>query len=156
MYNSRTLRQVIDGALSSDRAYAALSTGLGIIGILLTAAGLFGLLHYTVNQRTREFGLRIALGAKPAEIHKILLLESLRIAAWGIPIGVILLWAAAWSVRSLVLGITPLNPFIYLISAIALLGLMLLATLPPARRAGIICSHGMPCGASRMGWIIRA
>ena len=136
LHSSTTWRQLMDGALSWDRALAALTTGAGIIGILLTAAGLIGLLHYTVNRRTREFGLRIALGAKSVEIHRIVLRESLHIAACGIPIGLVLLGAAAWSVRSLVLGITPLNPFIYLVSMAALLGLMLLAAWFPARRAG--------------------
>ena len=135
IYSTGTLRQQMDEALSTDRAMASVSGGLGIFGVLLTAAGLFGVLQYTVSRRTREFGLRMALGAGADEIQRLVLAESLRMAAWGVPFGVALLGAAGWSVRSWLLGITPLNPLVYVVSVAAVLALTVAAAWLPAARA---------------------
>jgi len=135
IYSTQTLRQQLDEALSQDTMMAALSSGLGIFGILLTAAGLFGVLQYSVARRTRELGLRMAMGARPVEIQRLILGESLRIAAWGIPLGLGLLAVAGWYARSLVLGVSPLDPRIYLLSAAAVLAITMLAAWLPARRA---------------------
>ena len=131
----KTLRQHMHQALSGDRAMAAVVTGLGVFSLLLTSAGLFGVIQYLVNRRTREIGLRVALGARSREIQRMVLAESLRMAAWGIPIGLALLAAAAWSVRALVLGVTPANPLTYLASAGATVAVALAAAWMPARRA---------------------
>ena len=104
-------------------------------GVLLNAAGLFGVMQYSVARRTRELGLRMALGARPGEIQRLVLGESLRMAAWGMPFGLGLLALASWYARSLVLGISPLDPRIYVLSAAAVLALTLLAGWLPARRA---------------------
>jgi predicted permease len=135
VYAAGTLRQQLDQALSEDTILASIASGLGVFGILLTAAGLFGVLQYSVNRRTRELGVRMAMGARPGEIERLILGESLRLAAWGIPIGMALLGTAAWYARSLVLDVSPLDPRIYLLSAAAVLTLTLLAAWLPARRA---------------------
>lgn len=135
IYSSQTLKHQMDAALSPDRLMASVAGGLGIFGVLLTAAGLFGVLQYAVSRRTREFGLRIALGARRGEIQRMVLSEALRIAAWGVPIGLILLGSAGWGVRSWLLGITPLNPLVYLFSTVAVLALTLMAAWLPAVRA---------------------
>ena len=113
--------------------------------MVLTGAGLFGVLIYAVSRRTREFGLRMALGARPAEIQRMVLTESLRIAAWGIPIGLMLLAGAGSYMRSWLLGITPANPIVYVASAAAVLALTLLAAWAPAVRA----THVDPMAALR-------
>jgi predicted permease len=135
VYSSVTLRQQMDEALSQDRTMASVAGGLGIFGVLLTAAGLFGVLQYAVNQRTRELGLRMALGARSVEIQRMVLSESVRIAAWGIPIGLMMLGGAGWAVRSWLLGVTPLNPLVYVCSAAGVLALTLIAAWLPAVRA---------------------
>jgi ABC-type antimicrobial peptide transport system permease subunit len=135
IYSSQTLQHQRDEALSQDRLMASAAGGLGIFGVLLTAAGLFGVLQYAVSRRTREFGLRMALGARPSEIQRMILAESLRIAAWGVPIGLLLLGGAGWSVRSSLLGITPLNPLVYLCSTLAVVMLTVMAAWLPAVRA---------------------
>jgi hypothetical protein len=135
IFEAGTLRRQLDEALASDAMMASLASGLGIFGILLTAAGLFGVLQYSVQRRTRELGLRMALGARPGEIQRLILGESLRMAAWGIPVGLGLLALAAWSARSLVLGISPLDARIYVLSAAAVLALTIMAGWLPARRA---------------------
>jgi predicted permease len=130
-----TLHAFMHGALALDEVAVTVSIGLGAFGFLLTAAGLFGVIQYAVNRRTREIGLRMALGAQSAEIRKMVLSESLRMAAMGVPIGLLLLALLAWSVRAFVIGVTPLAPVMYLTSAVAAIAISLSAAWLPARRA---------------------
>jgi predicted permease len=145
VYSTQTLKRQMDEALSQDRTMASVAGMLGIFGVVLTGAGLFGVLTYAVSRRAREFGLRMALGARPAEIQRMVITESLRIAAWGIPIGLILLAGAGSYMRSWLLGITPANPMVYVGSAAAVLALTLLAAWTPAVRA----THVDPMAALR-------
>jgi predicted permease len=135
VYGSGTLRKQMEAALAPDRMMASLISGLGVFAVLLTAAGLFGVVQYSVNRRTRELGLRIALGAHPARIQRMILGESLRIAAWGVPLGLGLLAVAARLARSAVLGVSPLDPMIYWISAASVTALTIAAGWLPAWRA---------------------
>jgi predicted permease len=135
IYSADTLRHQLDEALSWDRMMASLSSGLGAFGVLLTAAGLFGVLQYSVSRRTRELGLRMALGANPREIQRLILRESAGMAAWGIPFGLALLGVAVYYARSMVLGVSPLDPRMYVLSPAAVLAITLLAAWFPARRA---------------------
>jgi len=135
VFEAGTLRQQLDVALTQDTLMASIASGLGIFGIFLTAAGLFAVLQHSVSRRTRELGVRMAMGARPVEIQRLILGESLRLAAWGIPIGLGLLALAGWSARSLVLGVSPLDPRLYALSAAAVLAFTMLAAWMPARRA---------------------
>jgi len=130
-----TLDRHMDQALSGDRMMAGLAAGLGLVGLLLTAAGLFGVIQYTANRRTREFGLRSALGAEPAAIRRMVLVDSARMAGWGISIGLALLAASARYFRSMALGVSPLDPSLYLASAMAVVTVAFAAAWFPAHRA---------------------
>ncbi|HLN02109.1 MAG TPA: ADOP family duplicated permease [Bryobacteraceae bacterium] len=130
-----TLRAFMQQALAFDQLLVRVSSGLGVFGFLLTAAGLFGVIQYAVNRRTREIGLRMALGAHPSEIKQMVLRESLRLAAVGVPLGLLLLAPLTWSVRSVVIGVTPLSPLMYLASAAAAIVIALSAAWLPAQRA---------------------
>jgi putative ABC transport system permease protein len=130
-----TLRKQLDEALSQDSIMAAVATFLGIFGVMLTGAGLFGLMQYAVSRRTRELGVRMALGARPQAIQRMVLAEALRIAAWGVPIGLGLLAAGQSYARSIVLGISTLEMRTYAFSAAAALVLTLAAAWLPAHRA---------------------
>ena len=132
---STTLQKNLDFALSPDRFIASAASALGASVVLLTAAGLFGVLLYAVNRRTSEFGLRMALGAQPRQIERLVLGESLRLAAIGIPIGLAALAAVAQLTGSMLLGVTPLDPLAYARSAAAGIALALAAAWLPARRA---------------------
>jgi hypothetical protein len=135
VYQSTTLRKTLDADLAEDRFIAAASSALGFSVVLMTAAGLFGVLLYAVNGRTRELGLRVALGAGPRQIERLVMGESLRLAAVGVPLGLAGLAAAAQAARSMLLGVAPLNPVSYAFSAAAALALALAAAWIPARRA---------------------
>jgi ABC-type antimicrobial peptide transport system permease subunit len=88
-----------------------------------------------MNRRSREIGLRVALGAQPAEIRTMVMSESLRIAAWGIPIGLLMLGAAVRWTQSLLIGVTTLNLLTYGMSATAAVVVALVAAWLPAARA---------------------
>ena len=135
VYEAGTLRRQMEEALSWDSMMASVASGMGAFGVLLTAAGLFGVVQYSVNRRTRELGLRMALGARPGEIQRMILGESLRMAAWGVPLGLGLLGLAAHAASAIVLGVSPLDPRIYVISAAAVTALTVVAAWLPARRA---------------------
>jgi predicted permease len=135
VYQSTTLRKTLDADLAEDRFIATASSALGLSVVLMTAAGLFGVLLYAVNLRTRELGLRVALGAGPRQIERLVMGDSLRLAAVGVPVGLAGLAAAAQGARSLLLGVTPLNPVSYGFSAAAAVALALAAAWLPARRA---------------------
>ena len=135
VYDAGTLRRQMEEALSWDTMMASVASGMGAFGVLLTAAGLFGVVQYSVNRRTRELGLRMALGARPAEIQRMILGESLRMAAWGVPLGLGLLGLAAHAASATVLGVSPLDPRIYVISAAVVTALTVVAAWLPAQRA---------------------
>jgi putative ABC transport system permease protein len=135
IYSTTTLRRHMDEALVMDRLISSTATAISAIALVLTAAGLFGVVQYTVHRRRREIGLRLALGARTADIRRMVLLESLRIAAFGIPIGLGMTAAAAIGVRSMLFGVAPLAPFAYVTSAAAATALALAAACLPAARA---------------------
>jgi hypothetical protein len=135
IYDVKTLEAHMDDALASDRLMSRTATALGLFSIGLMAAGLFGALHYSVAQRTRELGLRVALGASPEAIRRLVLGQALRIAGWGIPVGVALLGALVSLAHSVVLGVSPKDPWVYLGAVALVVAIVLAAAWTPARRA---------------------
>ena len=108
-----TLRQHVDRALFPDRAAAVITTGLGVLGFILTAAGLFGMVQFSVNRRTREIGVRMALGAGPEMIQRDVLREAWRIVSPGVIVGLFLLGGGAWCCQSWFIKVSPLDPTAY-------------------------------------------
>ncbi len=135
LYNVTTLDEFMNGALSSDRLLSQTATALGLFSILLMAAGLFGALHYAVTQRTRELGLRMALGASPEGIRRLVLGHAVKVAVWGVPVGLGLLAELAWLARATVLGVRPSNPWVYGDAAAVVAAIVVAAAWLPARRA---------------------
>jgi len=130
-----TLEEFMNGALASDRLLSQTATALGLFSIVLMAAGLFGALHYAVTQRTRELGLRMALGASPEGIRRLMLGHALKVAVWGLPVGLGLLAELAWLARATVLGVRPSDPWVYAGAAVVVSAIVLAAAWLPARRA---------------------
>jgi len=133
-----TLRTHMDMALFLDRAAAAIVTAMGVIGFLLTAAGLFGVVQFAVERRRRELGMRVALGARPADLQRMVLAEAVRISAWGMPAGLFLLGASARLAHSLFVGVATLDPLTYVASAAVAVAIALSAAWWPAVRAGLV------------------
>jgi hypothetical protein len=135
VYSTTTVKAHVATALATDRTLTAVAAALGIACVLLTAAGLFGLLQYMVAARRREFGVRLAIGAEPSAIRREVLWDALRLAAFALPAGVALLAAGASAAESLVIGVTAADPGIYLSAVCGLLVISVGAAWLPALQA---------------------
>jgi hypothetical protein len=114
---------------------AALVSGLGILAILLAAIGLYGVVAYAVSQRTREIGVRMALGASPGDVQWMVLGRGLRITAVGVALGLALSVAAVRLLRGYLYGLSPFDPVAFGGACLAWIAIALLASWVPARRA---------------------
>lgn len=136
----RTLAAQVEGSLIRERLMALLATVFGTIALTLAAVGLYGLVSYSVTNRTREIGIRLALGARRATLERWIMHEALRLLALGIAIGVPAAWLLSRLARTLMFGVTPADPATLAGACGVLIIVGLLAALGPARRAGRIDS----------------
>jgi ABC-type antimicrobial peptide transport system permease subunit len=125
----------IDESLSAQRAMAALSAFFGILATLLAAIGLYGVMAYTVTRRTREIGIRLALGAGRASLLKLVLREVALLTVAGVAIAIPVALAVTRLVRSELHGIVPNDPLSIAAAAVVLASVALLAGYIPAERA---------------------
>ena len=130
---------VVDDLFAQTRAPRRLSTFLlgGFAGaaLLLAAIGLYGLIAYSVWERRRDFGLRLALGADPAGLVRTVVVNGLGLVAIGVAIGLVSARLGSNVMRGLVFGVSPNDNLTFVLVPIALLGISFVATLIPARRA---------------------
>jgi predicted lysophospholipase L1 biosynthesis ABC-type transport system permease subunit len=132
---SGTLEQHVALALFPARATGLLMSVLGAVATLLAVAGLFGVIAYSVSQRTREIGVRMALGAKQAEVLRMVLRQGLKLAGVGILIGLAGALALTRFLGYLLYGIQATDPLTFLVIPLLLATVALLACWLPARRA---------------------
>jgi ABC-type antimicrobial peptide transport system permease subunit len=125
-------------ARSEEQASAEIVGGLAGIGLLLAAAGLFGVTLYAVTHRTSEFGLRVALGATPGRLLRHVLKEAAVRIAIAIPLGWALAWAARHAMEQMLYGIAPDDPWTFALAAAVVVAVGVVAVLPPAIRAARI------------------
>jgi predicted permease len=133
--NMRSMEDQIDESLSAQRAMASLSVFFGILATLLAAIGLYGVMAYTVTRRTREIGIRLALGAGRASLLKLVLREVALLTVAGVLIAIPVALAVTRLVRSELYGIVPNDPLSIVSAAIVLASVALLAGYIPAERA---------------------
>lgn len=131
----QTFEDHIGELAARPRFQAALLTLFALLGLLMAATGLYGLISFLVAQREQEFGIRLALGASPAQIARMMLAHAARWTAGGLLAGVAGSAIAAHSLRGLLFRVPALDPKAFTTAALLLAGLALLAALPPARRA---------------------
>jgi putative ABC transport system permease protein len=135
VFTTTTLRAHVHEALGAERLTASLVSVCGLLALVLAVVGLYGAIAYLVTRRTREIGVRIALGASPGGVLKLVLTEGLSIAGVGIAIGMV---AAAIAARALPLGlygVTPLDARTYIAVMLLLTVTAAIAAFIPARRA---------------------
>jgi predicted permease len=131
----RTLREEVDASLWQERLLAWLSTLLGTIAVLLACIGLYGALDYAVKSRTREIGVRIALGAQPARIAALFASEALLLTASGLVLGLCSYAAAAVWLRKILYDLRPWEPIPILFVLLSIALMSAIAAGPPAYRA---------------------
>ncbi len=131
----RTFSQIYTAALGSRRFNVILIGFFGITALLLATVGVFGVMAYSVSRRTREIGVRIALGAESGDILKMILGQGLRTIFIGVAIGIIGSLVLTRTVESLLFGVTATDPLTFGSVTLLLVGTALLACYIPARRA---------------------
>ncbi|HEX6214374.1 MAG TPA: FtsX-like permease family protein [Vicinamibacterales bacterium] len=134
MSNS-TMEQNMGTSLMPARVGAVLATAFGGLGTLLAAIGLYGVIAFSVTRRTREIGVRMALGARPAGVLSMVMRQGFAIVAIGLVAGTLLAAAAAVALRGLLYGITPFDPVAWVLAMGAMIAAAALANFVPARRA---------------------
>jgi putative ABC transport system permease protein len=138
IYDVLTLDDRVGGALARPRFNAGLVGGFAAAALLIAALGVYGMLSYSVSSRLREIGVRLALGAAPGGVVRLILAEGLRLAAAGVVIGILGALAAGRLTRSVVIEVNPTDPRILGAVAIVMLAVAALAGLVPARRASAV------------------
>lgn len=135
VFNVSSMNDILDRSLASRRFSADLVGGFAGLAVLLASIGIYGLLAYMVGQRSREIGIRMALGAQRDDILKLFLRKGVALAGVGIVAGVVFSASTASMVRSLLYGVRPHDPAVFLAVPWILMVVLLLASYIPARRA---------------------
>jgi putative ABC transport system permease protein len=135
VFNVSSMNDVLDRSLASRRFSADLVGGFAGLAVLLASIGIYGLLAYMVSQRSREIGIRMALGAQRHDILRMFLRKGVALAGVGIVAGVVFSAFTASMMASLLYGVRPHDPAVFLIVPLLLLAVAALASYLPARRA---------------------
>ena len=133
--NVATMDQIVSNAMSRPRLYAVLLGLFAAVAVALAAIGIYGVLAFHVTQRTREIGIRVALGAHRGQVMTLMLHQAAVLAAVGIVIGVIGAAALSRYLEGLLYGLTPLDPATFVAVIAAFAAVAALASYVPARRA---------------------
>jgi len=132
------LEQIVDHAVAPRRLITNLLGAFSSLALLLASLGLYGVIAYSVSQRTRELGIRMAIGAQRGDVLRLVLREGLTTAGAGVVLGLIGALLATQLLKSMLFGVSATNPLIFAITALILMTVALAACLIPARRASRI------------------
>jgi ABC-type antimicrobial peptide transport system permease subunit len=132
---SQTLEDYAAIGLVPQRVAASVSGSLGVVGLLLAAIGIYGVTAYMVSSRTREIGIRVALGAQPSDVTRMVIGQGLRLTLLGAAIGVVLAMGAGQLIASLLMGVGPLDPLTFSGAIALFVAIGIAACYVPARRA---------------------
>jgi putative ABC transport system permease protein len=135
VYRMMSLTDHLSAALMPQRLLAQLISGYGLLALVLAGTGLYGLLAYSVAQRTREIGIRIALGAQRSDVLNLILLYGMKLTLLGIVIGLPASSGLTKLMKSYLYGVSLTDPLTFAVISATLLAVALLACYGPARRA---------------------
>jgi hypothetical protein len=135
IYNSGTLENAVALSLWEVKWQASLLGAMGLLAIVLAAIGVYGVVACSVSQRTREIGVRMALGAVPLDVQWMVLAHGLRITAMGIVVGLLLSAATVRLMRGFLYGLSPFDPIAFAAASLVWIAIAMLASWYPARRA---------------------
>jgi predicted permease len=135
LFNTGSLRDQLAMPLFPARAAAVVLGAFGVLAMVLAATGLFALVAYSVSRRTREIGIRMALGARPANVLSSLLRSTVACCIAGVALGTAAAWIAGRLLSSILYGISPHDPAAYAAALVLVCSVALLAGFQPAARA---------------------
>ena len=133
-----TVPKLREQALLLERLLAMLSALFGLIALTLASIGLYGLMAYSVARRTRDIGIRVALGAGRPSVVKLVLLETLGISAVGIAAGACAAWIGTRTLDGILFGVSTMDPLTLVFAVVVLMSVAGLASALPARRAASV------------------
>jgi ABC-type antimicrobial peptide transport system permease subunit len=133
--NTTTQAEAVEGRLAQEKLFAQAYLLFGLLALALAAIGLFGLMSYSVARRTNEIGIRMALGARRADVVSMVLKESMAMVGIGIAVGLAAALVAGRFVATLLFGLAPTDPATIGAAVIVMAAVSLLAGYLPARRA---------------------
>jgi putative ABC transport system permease protein len=135
LYEIKSHEQVIADQMAGLRQVAAWMGMFGALALALAAVGVYGVMAYAVSQRTREIGVRMALGARPHDVFRLIVGQALKLAALGLAIGLPVALALGRVMAGALFGVVALDPLTFVGFTLLLTGVALLAGYLPARRA---------------------
>jgi putative ABC transport system permease protein len=135
IFNVNPMEHIVARNLAERRAVMMLLGVLATTALLLAAVGIYGVISYSVSQRTREIGIRLALGAQTRDIRRLIVGQGGKLALLGVTIGLAAALALGQAMRSLLFGVSPNDPLTFTVIALLLCVVALLACWIPARRA---------------------
>jgi predicted permease len=135
VFGVQSLEEEASRSLWELKWEASLLGAVGVLALALAAIGLYGVVAWSVSRRTREIGIRMALGAKPADVHRLVLGHGLRITIFGIAAGLVLSAGTVRLLRGFLYGMSPFDPLAFAAASAAWLAIALMASWLPARRA---------------------
>jgi putative ABC transport system permease protein len=145
MANVRTMDQLFASNIANQRLIATLLGAFAVLALLLAGVGLYGVVSYSVGQRTHEIGVRTALGATPGSILGLVLRSGIQLAGVGLALGLFAALGLTRFLQSMLYKVSPFDPLSFAVVAVVLAGISLVACWLPARRA----SHVDPMEALR-------
>ncbi|HUJ82531.1 MAG TPA: FtsX-like permease family protein, partial [Candidatus Acidoferrales bacterium] len=137
IFSATTMKQSLGGAngFFIFRRGAQLGAMMGILGTILAVVGVYGVVSFAASQRTREIGIRMALGAGPKEILAMMIRQGLGLVLGGVAAGLAAAWLLTRGMGNLLVGVSASDPLTFISSTILLAGVAVLACWIPARRA---------------------
>jgi putative ABC transport system permease protein len=138
LFDVRMMSQRLSSSLATARFNTLLLTILGGVGLLLAASGIYGVIAYFVSQRTHEIGVRMALGATPGSVVRLILAQAMRPVALGAAVGIGAALAASRVLTNQLFDVSPTDPVTIAAVVVTLGAVALVASAVPARRAAAI------------------
>ena len=135
VFDTKSMEDVVAETFAQPRGMAILTGTFASAALLLAALGVYGLLSYVVSQRTRDIGIRMALGAQQSDTMRLVLRQGLILTAMGIVLGLTGAAAVTRYLRGMLFGVTPLDPSTFVAVSLTFLLVATLASYVPARRA---------------------
>jgi putative ABC transport system permease protein len=135
VFNVRTMEQIVAQSVAARRFSMLLLTVFAIVALALASLGIYGLMSYTVAQRTREIGVRMALGATRRDVLKLVVRQGMKLAFIGVALGLVASLALTRTMKNLLFNVSATDPATFAAIALLLIAVALLACFVPARRA---------------------